>query len=66
MQKKQNIKIGYYLKLLIHETIKLPGGTENKITKDYNDENMPHLEVIELVLVYCKNVIQVRLTDQNS
>ena len=38
--------------------MKLPGGTENKITKDYNDENMPHLEVIELVLVYCKNVIQ--------
>ena len=27
--------------------------TEDKITKDKNDENMPHLEIIEVVLVHC-------------
>ena len=31
--------------------MKLPGSTESKITKDKNGENVPHLEVIELVLV---------------
>ena len=30
---------GYYLKLLIHETIKLLGSNKNKITKDGNGEN---------------------------
>ena len=29
------------------------GSTESKITKDKNDENMPHLEVVELVLLHC-------------
>ena len=33
--------------------MKLPGSTENKITKDKNDENVPHLEVTEVVLVHC-------------
>ena len=27
------IKAGYYLKILIPETMKLPGSTKNKITK---------------------------------
>ena len=27
--------------------------TEDKITKDKNDENMPHLEITEVVLVHC-------------
>ena len=31
--------------------MKLPGSTESKITKDKNGENVPHLEVIESVLV---------------
>ena len=31
----------------------LLGSTENKITKDKNDENMPHLEITEVVLVHC-------------
>ena len=26
---------------------------ENKITKDKNRENVPHLEIVELVLVHC-------------
>ena len=28
----------------------------SKITKDKNDENVPHLEVVELVLVHCNLV----------
>ena len=43
------IKNGYYLELLTPETMKLLGSTESKITKDKNGENVPHLEVVELV-----------------
>ena len=50
------IKSGYYLELLTSETIKLLGSTESKITKDKNGENVPHLEVVELVLVHCNFV----------
>ena len=46
------IKNGYYLELLTPETMKLLGSTESKINKDKNDENVPHLEVVELVLVH--------------
>ena len=50
------IKSGYYLELLTLETMKLLGSTESKITKDKNGENVPHLEVVELVLVHCNLV----------
>ena len=30
--------------------------TENKITKDKNGENLPHLEIPEVVLVHCNIV----------
>ena len=33
--------------------MKLLGSTENEITKDKNGENMPHLEITEVVLVHC-------------
>ena len=33
--------------------MKLLGSTENKITKDKNRENAPHLEITEVVLVHC-------------
>ena len=46
------IKNGYYLELSTPETMKLIGSTESKITKDKNGENVPHLEVVELVLVH--------------
>ena len=46
------IKNGYYLEFLTPETIKLLGSTESKITKDKNGENVPHLEIVELVLVH--------------
>ena len=36
--------------------MKLLGSTENKITKDKNGENVPHLEITELVLVHCNIV----------
>ena len=47
------IKTGYYLKLLIPETMKLLGSTKSKKTKDKNGENAPHLEITEVVLVHC-------------
>ena len=36
--------------------MKFLGSTENKITKDRNDENVPHLEITEVVLVHCNIV----------
>ena len=33
--------------------MKLLGITKYKITKDKNDENVPHLEITEVVLVQC-------------
>ena len=36
--------------------MKLLGSTENKISKDKNGENVPHLEITEVVLVYCNIV----------
>ena len=36
--------------------MKLLGSTENKITKDKNGENVPHLEIVELVLINCNLV----------
>ena len=33
--------------------MKLLGSTENKITNDKNGENVPHLEITEVVLVDC-------------
>ena len=50
------IKSGYYLELLTSETMKLLGSIENKITKDKNGEIVPHLEIVELVLVHCSLV----------
>ena len=50
------IKNGYYLELLTPETMKLLVSTESKITKDKNGEIVPHLEIVELVLVHCNLV----------
>ena len=46
------------LELLAPETMKLLGSTENKITKDKNGENVPHLESTEILLVHC-NIINI-------
>ena len=34
----------------------LVGSTKNKITKDKNGENVPHLEITEVLLVHCNMV----------
>ena len=34
----------------------LLGSAENKITKDKNGENVPHLQITEVVLVHCNMV----------
>ena len=36
--------------------MKLLGSTENKKTKDKNGENVPHLEITEVVSVHCNIV----------
>ena len=36
--------------------MKLLGSTVSKINKDKNAENVPHLEVVELLLVHCNLV----------
>ena len=50
------IKTGYYPELLTPETMKLLGNTEKKIIKDKSSKNVPHLDIIEVVLVHCNNV----------
>ena len=35
------------------ETMKLLGSSKSKITKDKNGENVPHLEITEVLLVHC-------------
>ena len=34
----------------------LLGSNESKITKNKNGENVPHLEIVELVLIHCNLV----------
>ena len=45
------IKTGYYLELLTPETIKLLESTKSKVSKDENCENVPNLDIIEVLLV---------------
>ena len=41
---------------MIPETMKLLGSTKNKITKDKTGQNVPYLEITEVVLVHCNIV----------
>ena len=50
------IKTGYNLELLTPETMKLLGSAKSKITKDENGENVPRLEITEVVLIHCNIV----------
>ena len=50
------IKKGCSLELLTKETMKLLGSIESKINKDKNGEDVPHLEITEVVLVHCNMV----------
>ena len=46
-------KNGYYFELLTPETMQLLGSIVSKINKNKNGENVPHLEVVEVILVHC-------------
>ena len=50
------IKTGHYLELSMHERTKLLGSTKSNTTKNYNGENVPLLEITEVVLIYCNIV----------
>ena len=52
-KKKEN---DYKLELLTPETIKLLGSTKKYVDKDKNGENVPKLEIVEVVLVHCNLV----------
>ena len=50
------MKDGYKLELQTSETIKLFGSTKKLIDKTKNGENIPSLQVVEVVLVQCNLV----------
>ena len=50
------IKNKFSLEPLTSETMKLLGSTKNKIIKNENYENVPHLEITESILVHCNIV----------
>ena len=50
------MKAGYYLELLMPETMKLLGSTKSTITKNENGKNVPHLEITQVVLIQCNIV----------
>ena len=50
------IKTRYYLELLTPQIMKLLGSTKNKITKNKNGENVPPLQITEVVVVDCNIV----------
>ena len=50
------IKDGYKLEIQTPETIVLFGSTKRLIDKTKNGENVPNLEVVEVVLVQCNLV----------
>ena len=50
------IKTGYKLELLSKETMKLLGSTSNIIDKDKNNDTVPKLEKVEVVLGHCNLV----------
>ena len=50
------IKNGYSLELLTSKTMKLLGSTKNEIIIDEKGENVPHLEITEVILLHCNIV----------
>ena len=53
---KASIQTGFYLKFLTPDTMKLFGSTKIKTIKNENGENVPDLEISEVVSVHC-NVV---------
>ena len=61
VNKKENtitfkIKTGYYHELFMNETGKLLGCNYSKLKKDKAGENVPYLEITEVILVHCNIV----------
>ena len=50
------VKTGYYLELLMPETMTLLWSTKSKITKIENGENVPHVKINEVILLHCNIV----------
>ena len=50
------IKTGYKFELLTVETVRLLGSGKKGVDKDKDGKNMPKLESVEVVLVYCNLV----------
>ena len=48
--------MGYKLELLVPETMKLLRNTKKDVDKDKDEENVPKLEYVEVVLVHCNLV----------
>ena len=46
------IKINYNLVLLSEETMRLLGSTEKVVAKDKNSENVPKLEIVDVILMH--------------
>lgn len=62
---KLRIKAGYCLELSMPEKTKLLGSSEKKITKHENGENVPRLEVTEVLLFKCNLVNNACLHDSS-
>ena len=50
------IKTEYYLELLTPETMQLLEINKSKIRKNENGENVPYLEITEVILLHCNIV----------
>ena len=59
------IKAGYHLKRLTAEIMKLLWSTKLKKTKEENGENVPHLEITEVILVH-HNIVDNDLMNHES
>ena len=57
--------MGYYPELLTSERMKLLGITKSKLTKYEYGENVPDLEITEVVLEHC-NTVNNHYHQQNS
>ena len=60
------IKTGHYFELLTFGTMKVHGSTKIKINNNQNTENVPHLQITNIVLVHFAIVIIIDNDYQHS
>ena len=60
------IKTGYKLELLSKETMQLLGSLKIGIDKNKDEEIVPRLETVEVVLVDCKVLFSINITYQTE